>query len=157
MSKSPLVAVNDDFGGKDKLVDKLVGILPTGEEPKDDLRKRLLGVSNKKLLRLHRVATTLKDKYGSREKLIAGAATGREKDKDFVTRLEGLPTAQLVDIAGATERRARRAGAPKGADKVRRAPVEKKAAAKTAAPEKSAAAKKSAAKKAAGKRAAKKR
>ena len=44
------------------------------EEPKDDLRKRLLGVSNKKLLRLHRVATTLKDKYGSREKLVAGAA-----------------------------------------------------------------------------------
>src|SRR5687767_8264302 len=111
MSKSPLAAVNDDFGGKDKLVDKLVGLLPAGDQPKDDLRKRLLAVSNKKLLRLHRVASTVKDTYGSREKLIAGAALGREKDKDLVTRLETLPTPQLVDLANTAARRAKRASA----------------------------------------------
>ena len=59
--KSPLARVKDEFGGKDKLVDKIVGVLDSGDESKDDLRKRLLGVANGKLIRLHSVATRIKD------------------------------------------------------------------------------------------------
>jgi hypothetical protein len=112
--KSPLEVVNDQFGGKDKLVDKLVALLES-DEPKEELRKRLLAVANKKLLRLHRVATTVKDKYGSRDKLVEQTATSvnRAKDKDYRTRLESYSTSRLVDIAAVSERRAKSAVKPK--------------------------------------------
>ena len=50
--KAPLAQVNDQFGGKEKLVDKLMGMLDRGEESKDELRTRLLAAANSKLLRL---------------------------------------------------------------------------------------------------------
>lgn len=117
-NKSPLAVVTEQFGGKDKLVDKLVGLLSsTGDEPKDELRTRLLGAANKKLLRLHRVASTLKEQYGSRDELIQKVATGagRTKDKDFVTRLESYTTPRLVDIAQVAARKARKAARAKPA------------------------------------------
>jgi len=57
---SPLARVKQEFGGKDKLVDKIVGLIDAGDESKDDLRKRLLGAANRKLIRLHSVATQVK-------------------------------------------------------------------------------------------------
>lgn len=113
--KSPLAVVKDKFGGKDKLVDQIVGMLesPASDEPKDELRKRLLGAANKKLLHLHAVASTVKDKYGSREKLVAAAATalGRTKDKDYVTKLGTLSTPRLLDLTKVAERKAKAAKA----------------------------------------------
>jgi hypothetical protein len=139
-TKSPLEEVNDKFGGKDKLVDKLVGLLES-DEPKEELRKRLLAVANKKLLRLHGVASVVKEKYGSREKLLEQLAdsTGRAKDKDYKTRLDSYTTPRLVDAAKVAERR-NKAAAAKG-----RAPKAAKAA-KPAAAKKEKAAKKPAAK-----------
>src|SRR5687768_3773821 len=140
-TKSPLEEVNDKFGGKDKLVEKLVGLLES-DEPKEELRKRLLAVANKKLLRLHGVASLVKEKYGSREKLLEQLAdsTGRAKDKDYKIRLESFTTPRLVDAVKVAERRSKAAAAPKG-----RAQVAK--AAKPAAAKKTAASKKAAAKK----------
>lgn len=140
-TKSPLEEVNDKFGGKDKLVEKLVGLLES-DEPKEELRKRLLAVANKKLLRLHGVASLVKEKYGSREKLLEQLAgsTGRAKDKDYKTRLESFTTPRLVDAAKIAERRTKAAAGTKG-----RAPAAAKAA-KPAAPKKAKAAKKTAAK-----------
>jgi hypothetical protein len=105
--KSPLSTVNENFGAKDKLVDKLVALLDRDEEPKADLRKRLLSAANSKLLNLHRVATLVKEKFGSREKMIAQAATvlGRTKDKGYVARLDGMSDARLLDLATSAERR----------------------------------------------------
>jgi hypothetical protein len=110
--KSPLEVVNEKFGGKDKLVDKLVGLLES-DESKDELRKRLLAVANRKLLRLHQVASTVKEKYGSRDKLVEQTVTssGRTKDKDYRARLEAYSTARLVDIATVSARRAKAATA----------------------------------------------
>jgi hypothetical protein len=111
-TKSPLEEVNDKFGGKDKLVEKLVGLLES-DEPKEELRKRLLAVANKKLLRLHSVASLVKEKYGSREKLLEQLATstGRAKDKDYKTRLESFTTPRLVDAVKVAERRSKAAPA----------------------------------------------
>jgi hypothetical protein len=110
--KNPLALVNEKFGGKDKLVDKLVSLLES-DESKDELRKKLLGAANKKLLRLHDIASVVKEKYGSRDKLLQAAADGqgRGKDKDFVAKLEGFSTPRLVDVAKVSERKAKRAGA----------------------------------------------
>ena len=107
--KSPLAQVNETFGGKDKLVDKLVGLLES-DEPKDQLRTRLLGVANSKLLHLHEVASMIKEKYGSRDKLVSAAAQalGRGKDKDYIAKLESYSTAKLLDVTLVAERRAKR-------------------------------------------------
>ena len=110
-TKSPFLTVKETFGGKDKLVDKLVGLLES-DESKEELRKRLLSVSNSKLVRLHSVATTVKEKFGSRDKLLDKATAGHPKDKELRGKLEGFSTARLLDVARATERRAKRAAKP---------------------------------------------
>jgi hypothetical protein len=134
-SNSPLVRVKEEFGSKDKLVDKLLGLVDAGDESKDDLRRRLLGAANRKLLRLHGVATKVKQQ-GGHDKLAAAAATGvgHGKDKDYVTKLETFSNGRLVDILEAAERRAKRKaaaaapakeGAPKAASK-KKAPAAKR-------------------------------
>jgi hypothetical protein len=141
-SNSPLARVKEEFGGKDKLVDKLVGLVDAGDESKDDLRKRLLGAANSKLLRLHIVATKVKEQ-GGHDKLAAAAATGvgHGKDKDYVSKLESFSNGRLVDLLEAGERRAKRkagaaasaVAAKSAAPRVKKAPVEAKAKAKVKA------------------------
>ena len=133
-SASPLARVKEEFGGKDKLVDKLVGLVDAGDESKDDLRKRLLGAANSKLLRLHVVATKVKQQ-GGHDKLAAAAAVavGHGKDKDFVTKIETFSNGRLVDLLEAGERRTKRktdAATAKAAPKVPKAPKAKKVEAK---------------------------
>jgi hypothetical protein len=138
---SPLSRVKEKFGGKDKLVDQIVGLLgSTGDEPKDELRKRLLGAANRKLIRLHDVATGLKQ-HGGHDKLAdaAAAGLGRAKDKDYVQKLNTYSAGRLLDMVRVAERRAKGAGAAKAA-----APKARKPAAKAKAPK--AAAKKAATK-----------
>jgi hypothetical protein len=130
-TKSPLEEVNDTFGGKDKLVEKLVGLLES-DEPKEELRKRLLAVANKKLLRLHGVASLVKEKYGSREKLLEQlvGSTGHAKDKDYRTRFDSFTTPRLVDAVKVAERRTKAAAkgrAPKAATKASKSAAAKKA------------------------------
>lgn len=113
--KSPLAIVNETFGAKDKLVDKLVGLLDGGDESKDDLRKRLSSAANVKLLHLHAVATEVKEKYGSHDALVDSVAKslGRTKDKPFVERLAAYSDARLIDLAKAGERREKKAAKSK--------------------------------------------
>src|SRR5262245_43585250 len=153
LKTGPLARVKEEFGGKDKLVDKIVGVLDSGDESKDELRKRLLGVSNTKLIRLFSVATKTKQ-AGGHDKLVATTAEklNRAKDKDYVAKLDEYSNGRLLDMVQAAERRSGAAAAPKtdGAKPpVARAPRPAKpvaAAAKPAAkPDKSAKAKKSAA------------
>src|SRR5262249_34474043 len=114
-TKSPLARVKQEFGGKDKLVDKIVSLIDAGDESKDDLRKRLLGAANGKLIRLHTVATRVKQQ-GGHDKLVAAAAEslGRTKDKDYVEKLSTFPDTRLLDILQAAERRNRRKAGRKG-------------------------------------------
>jgi len=143
---SPLARVKQEFGGKDKLVDKIVGLIDAGDESKDDLRKRLLGAANRKLIRLHGVATQVKG-VGGRDQIAAAAAQemGKAKDKDYVAKLSTFSSGKLVDILNSAKtrnaRKARKSGAaPKAkvqakaeskssaAAKAKRAPAKKPAA-----------------------------
>ena len=136
---SPLSRVKEQFGGKDKLVDQIVGLLgSTGDEPKDELRKRLLGAANRKLIRLHDVATGLKQ-HGGHDKLAdaAAAGLGRAKDKDYVQKLTTYSAGRLLDMVRVAERRAK-SGSTSGAAAAK---AEKKPAAKAKAPAKKAATK----------------
>ncbi len=132
-NKSPLALVNEKFGGKDKLVETLVGLLET-DATKEDLRSRLLGVSNAKLLRLHDVANAVRE-AGGREKLIANAtaAMNRAKDKDYSAKLGKLPTKRLYDVTSVAQRRAKRAETKKASAKAPAAAGKKSGKGKSAA------------------------
>src|SRR5262245_3601011 len=101
--KPPLAQQKDDFGSKEKLVDRvltLIGQISKTDEDKDDLKARLLGASNKKLIRLFEVGSEIKEKFGSVDKLAEAAAQamGRAKDAPYVNKLKGLSPAKLLDI-----------------------------------------------------------
>jgi len=155
VKQSPLARVKEEFGGKDKLVDKIVGVLDS-DESKDELRKRLLGVANSKLIRLFSTATKTKQ-AGGHDKLVTTTAEklNRAKDKDYVTKLGDFSNGRLLDMLQSAERRTGAAAAAKAeaakppVAKAARAPkpVAAKAAPKAAAKAKKPAAKKAAAKK----------
>jgi len=128
LKKSPLARVKDEFGGKDKLVDKIVGVLDAGDESKDDLRKRLLGVANRKLVRLHSVATRTKT-IGGHDKLVTSTAErlNRAKDKDYVGKLDSLSDARLLDMLSVAERKAKANEAKPAVPKAEKKPVVKAA------------------------------
>ena len=74
-------------------------------------------VSNRKLLRLAEVGKAIKDKYGSKDKLVAALsqALGKAKDKDYVARLKNYSSARLLDMARGADRRVRRTKKAKAA------------------------------------------
>jgi pyruvate/2-oxoglutarate dehydrogenase complex dihydrolipoamide acyltransferase (E2) component len=159
LKTGPLARVKEEFGGKDKLVDKIVGVIDTGDESKDELRKRLLGVSNTKLIRLFSVATRTKQ-AGGHDKLVAATAEKlkRAKDKDYVAKLDGFSDGRLLDMAQSAEGRSGAAAATADGSKppVARAARPAKPAAAKPAP-KAAAKKPAPAKKPAAKSKGKKR
>lgn len=111
--KTPLQVVTEKHGGKEKLVDKLVGLVDRdGEEDKDAVRARLLKVSNQKLIRLAKNAEQLKA-HGSKEKLLdtVMSGLGRVKDTDYKTKLATWSSARLMDLARTIERRAKKLAA----------------------------------------------
>jgi hypothetical protein len=110
--KSPLGRTQDEHESKEKLVDKLVGLLSTitgTSESKDDLKARLLAVSNKKLLRLLEVGGEIKSKFGNVEKAAEAVAKtlGRAKDADYVKKLKTFAPAKLLDLYRVAEKKAR--------------------------------------------------
>jgi fructose-1-phosphate kinase PfkB-like protein len=73
------------------------------------VKDRLLKASNQQLLRLQRVVTTVKEKWGSRDKLIAaiGAAMNKTKDQDYLAKLATFSLPRLLDLGISAERASR--------------------------------------------------
>ncbi len=127
MSKSPLAIVKEKFGDKEKLVaavEKLCGEdLWVSRTNKD---KGLAHVSNAKLVRLHETFTAVKEKFGTRAKLIEAIleVEKRAKDEGYKQHLSAFPVPSLWDLYKSTSKR----HAPKTAPATRRAARKKKAA-----------------------------
>jgi hypothetical protein len=99
-TKTPLALVKEKFGDKAKLVEALEKL--TGEAlwvSRTNKDKGLAHVSNAKLLRLHATFTTVKEKFGTREKLIDAILEleKRSKDTGLRQRLLGWPVPRLYD------------------------------------------------------------
>ncbi len=112
--KSPLAIVNEKFGGKAKLVEAVTAFtsedLWLGRTNKDrGGDKGLDHVSNAKLLRLHAVFSAVKDKFGTRDKLIGAILEleKRVKDEGYKKRLSGHPVPRLFDQYKSAEKRAK--------------------------------------------------
>jgi hypothetical protein len=123
MVKSPLALVKEKFGSKEKLVEKLAAMVePMEGETRDDLKTRLRGVSNRKLLKLLAAEEKVQEIFGSKDKLVAEIVQlerpgSKKPDEDFRLALERKSKAELIALhAGAARRakaRARRASPPR--------------------------------------------
>src|SRR5687768_7598608 len=104
-SKSPLAVVKERFESKTKLVEAVKAFVnedlwlgrTSGDRGKT---KGLENVSNTKLLRLHLIFSEVKDKFGSRAKLIDAIIDSEKRGKDagFRKRLEEYPVPRLYDL-----------------------------------------------------------
>jgi len=105
MKKTPLEQTKEVFGSKDKLVDEIVSLVKRPSDiPKEQFKKKLSAQSNKKLMTLLKREKLIKEKFGNRDKLIDAivqARTGKNKsgDKDYRSRLDGMTSGQLLDLA----------------------------------------------------------
>jgi hypothetical protein len=128
-AKTPLALVKEKFGDKAKLVDALEKL--TGEDlwvSRTNKNKGLSHVSNAKLLRLHATFSEVKEKFGTREKLIDAVLDleKRAKDMGLRQRLSEWPVPRLFDAYRSAAKRS--APAPAGK------PAQRPAVAKAAAP-----------------------
>ena len=98
---SPLQTVKSRFGSKEALVDKVAPLLDRRpEETADELRERLMRVSNKKLLRLLERAEDISARFGGRDALadaITQQRAGRE-DAAYKNKLLGHTTGRLLSM-----------------------------------------------------------
>ena len=104
-TKAPVTLVKEKFGDKAKLVDALKALateeLWLGRTNADTGGSRgLEHVSNAKLLRLHATFTEVKEKFGTRGRLVdeVVALEGRSKDAGFKKRIEAYPVPRLFDM-----------------------------------------------------------
>jgi hypothetical protein len=145
-SKSPLELVKEKFGDKAKLVEAVEKF--TSDDlwvARTNKAKGLAHVSNAKLLRLHALFSEVKDKFGTREKLIDAILELQKRTKDAGMRqhLSAWPVPRLYDTYKSLSKRARAAAEPAAKAKTPRASAKggDKAAAPAKAPAKKAAAK----------------
>lgn len=118
--KTPLAIVKEKFGDKAKLVAAVEKF--TSEDlwvSRTNQDKGLQHVSNAKLLRLHDTFAKVKEKFGTRDKLIDAILTleKRAKDDGYRSRLSAYPVPRLFDLYNATEKRVARAKARPAASK----------------------------------------
>ena len=145
--KTPLTIVKDKFGDKAKLVAAVEKL--AGEDlwvARTNQNKGLAHVSNAKLMRLHATFTEVKEKFGTREKLVAAIldVEKRSKDDGYKSRISAYPVPRLFDLYKSASKRAGTKPAAKAEKKEAKAPAKKAAAKAEAKPAK---AKKAAAKK----------
>ena len=105
MKPTPMQVVNNEFGGREKLVDQLSTMVD--RHPEDDsadaTKKRLNGLSNQKLIRLYRVEQKVRERFGDRDALVAHIIGARQKaghtaDDAYRTKLAGYSKARLLDL-----------------------------------------------------------
>ncbi len=155
--KTPLALVKEKFTDKKKLVEAVEKF--TGEElwvARTSKRKGLTHVSNAKLLKLHQTFSAVKEKFGTRFKLIDAivALESRAKDEGFRARLLAFPVPRLWDMYKSADKRGGhtadatktvpaipKAKAKAAASATARAPSAKKPATAAPAPKKKAATK----------------
>ena len=106
MKASPLQIVREKFGSRAAIAEQLAGMVDAhhGDENKDQIKSRLMGLSNGKLLRLYQVEQKVREQYGDRSKLIDHLCekriqAGLTADESFRGRLETYSKARLLDMA----------------------------------------------------------
>jgi len=96
---SPLQHVKKEFNGRAGLVDAIMPLLDGAD---DETRSRLMGTTNKKLLRIYETAKVVSDKFGGRKSLVEKIVSTRypkgNPDDGFLKRVEESSLKHLLEI-----------------------------------------------------------
>lgn len=105
MRATPLQSVKKSFENRAKLVEQLANTVDKqhGDTTPEQVKARLMGLSNKKLLRLYKVEQKVREKFGDREKLIQHIVDARKKagltaDAAYRAKLDTFTKARLLDL-----------------------------------------------------------
>lgn len=104
MKLTPMQQVKKEFGDEGSRARLVDAIMPLLETKDPQVRSRLMGASNKKLVRIQETATEVKNRFGSRkslvEKIIAlrYPGAGRTADDGFVKRVEEATLKHLLEL-----------------------------------------------------------
>jgi len=105
MKPTPMQVVKREFGSREKLVEQLADQVDRHPDDgsTDDTKRRLMGLSNQKLLRLYRVEQKVRERFGDREQLVEHLVTTRQKaghtaDDDYRRKLGDCSKARLLDM-----------------------------------------------------------
>lgn len=97
MTKTPKQLVEDRFGTRGDLVDAIVKL--TGED--DGGRSRLMGTTNKKLLRIHEVSAMVQETHGGKGGLVDAIGQLQFKagkpNQGWREKMEGRTVKWLLD------------------------------------------------------------
>lgn len=106
MRPTPLQVVKKSFQDRAGLVAKLAEMVDRqrGDSTVEEVKFRLMGLSNKKLLRLYEVEQKVREKFGDREKLLEHIVTVRKAagltaDETFRQKLGTFSKARLLDLS----------------------------------------------------------
>jgi hypothetical protein len=112
MKKSPLQEVKERFGSKENLVKEIKELFDKGGffEDRLDPDKGLAHVANAKLLKLHKVAAEVRERFTNRANLVGDLlkTLGREKDEDLKERFDKWSLPRLWDYYASTIKNKRR-------------------------------------------------
>ena len=101
MKKTPLAEIKERFGSKENLVKELKALFDKGDLFENMLNpdKGLAHVANAKLLKLHEVATEIKERFTTKAKMIDDllGMMKREKDTGLRASMEGWGLPRLWD------------------------------------------------------------
>lgn len=99
MKATPLQQVKEQFGGREALVD---AIMPLLDGASGETKARLLGTTNKKLLRIYETAKIAKEQHGGRKGLIEKIVKARypqgNPDDSYVKDLEESSVKKLLEL-----------------------------------------------------------
>lgn len=102
MKKSPLQQVRDAFGTKESLVERLLPVVDrlVEGETDEDFARRLGNASNKQLLRMWKLETSVKDQFGTRDAMIDAIVHAKfgKTNADYRASLARLTKARLLDL-----------------------------------------------------------
>jgi hypothetical protein len=117
MKKTPLQKIKEQFGSKDKLVSELKSMFDKGDLFIERLNadKGLASVANAKLLKLYETAQVVKEKFGTRDKLISDLLEklGRSKDTGLKERFDNWGLPRLWDYHKSVTRKLKKEAAKK--------------------------------------------
>lgn len=98
--RSPKEIVEQDFGGREKLVNDLLPLLEVDD--KDEARKRLRGTSNRKLIKLHGAASEVRKRFQSKKALVDQIAQKKfapgRPDQAYVDHISTFSVKRLLDL-----------------------------------------------------------
>ena len=105
MKPTPLQNVKKNFESRSKLAETLSSMVDQqhGDSGADAVKARMMGLSNKKLLRLYKVEQTVRERFGDRAGLVkhimdARKAAGVTADDTFRAKLDSYTKARLLDM-----------------------------------------------------------